>query len=58
MMKVYIVMCEKWNGEYDVQEVYSVFANKESANDFVKLAMSGNRSSYSDSYYVEEFEVI
>ncbi len=57
-MKVYAIMVESWNGEYDVTSVYSVYANEKDADDFVKSVMSGNRSSYSPKYWVEEMNVI
>jgi hypothetical protein len=57
-MKVYAVMIESWNGEYDVTSVYAVYANEAAANEIVERVMSGTRSSYSPNYWVEEMEVI
>jgi hypothetical protein len=39
-MKVYLVMSESWNGEYDYAAVYAAYANKEAADFFVNRLMS------------------
>jgi len=57
-MIVYAVMCESYNGERDVTEVYTLYANKNDAEAFVATAMAGKRSSYSPTYYVDPMEVI
>jgi hypothetical protein len=57
-MKVYAVMTESWNGEYDVTAVYCIYANKDAADALVKTVMSGKRSSYTPVYWVEEMDVI
>jgi hypothetical protein len=56
-MLVYAVMCESYNGERDVTEVYALYSRHTSAADFVTMAMSGKRSAYSPTYWVEEMEV-
>tara|TARA_R110000850_G_scaffold273339_1_gene409604 strand:- start:1964 stop:2140 length:177 start_codon:yes stop_codon:yes gene_type:complete len=56
-MLVYAVMCESWDGERDVTEVYELYAKEDVAVDFVTTAMSAKRSSYSPTYWVETMEV-
>jgi hypothetical protein len=56
-MKVYAVMVETYNGEYDIEYVYCLYAKEEDAKDFVNLVMSGKRGPYSSNYWVEEMEV-
>jgi hypothetical protein len=57
-MKVYLVMSESWNGEYDYAAVYAAYANKEAADFFVNRLMSVPRGPYSTRYWVDEIEVI
>jgi hypothetical protein len=57
-MTVYAVMCECYDGVRDVTEVYALYANKNEAEAFVATAMSGKRSSYSPTYWVDNMEVI
>jgi hypothetical protein len=56
-MNVYAVMCESYNGERDVTEVYELYVSETTAADFVTIAMSGKRSAYSPTYWVESMEV-
>jgi hypothetical protein len=56
-MFVYAVMCESYNGDRDVLEVHELYAEKTMANDFVTEAMSGKRSAYSPTYWVDTMEV-
>ena len=56
-MFVYAVMCESWDGERDVIGVEELYADENVAEDFVTTAMSGKRSSYSRTYWVETMEV-
>jgi hypothetical protein len=56
-MFVYVVMCESWDGDRDLTEVYELYAKETDAEEFVKVAMSGKRSSYSPKYWVDEMEV-
>lgn len=62
-MKVYAVMITSWNGEYDVDQVYAVYADQTVAEKYVndineKLCSGGNRSAYAPNYWVEELDVI
>ena len=57
-MKVYAVMCNSWNGEHDTIETYALYAKEDTADELVKILMSGMRSSYSPKYWVDEQEVI
>lgn len=57
-MKVYVVMCTSWNGEYDVTSIYQIFRDENKANDFVNTVNSKSNSAYSDTYEVEEYDVI
>jgi pyruvate/2-oxoacid:ferredoxin oxidoreductase alpha subunit len=55
-MIVYAVMCETWNSRCDV-EVFQLYDRLEAAEATVKASMSGNRSSYSPTYWVDAMEV-
>lgn len=58
-MKIYAVMVDSYNGEYEVTSVFAVYAKEEDANNIVSLMMSGKRgSAISAKYYVEDFDVI
>ena len=51
-------MCTSWNGEYDVTSIYQIFRDENKANDFVNTVNSKSNSAYSDTYEVEEYDVI
>jgi hypothetical protein len=56
-MFVYAVMRESYGGGDTMTEVYELYAKETDAEDFVKVAMAGKRSSYSPSYWVDAMEV-
>jgi len=60
-MKIYAVMQESWNGEYDVTSVYILYSDKAKATELVETVMhlpeGKERSPYCTKYWVEEMEV-
>lgn len=61
-MKIFVVMVESWNGEYDETSIYKIFAKLEDASACRKVLMAfpegRSRSSYYPTYYVEEIDLI
>lgn len=55
-MKVFIVICNSWNGEYDSKVIDTVFVNEEDAKQYVEDKNNQRKSSYSASYEYEEHE--
>jgi hypothetical protein len=58
-MLVYAVMQESYGSDNrdDVTEVYDLYANEDVAENLVKTLMSGKRSPYSPTYWVDPMEV-
>ena len=57
-MKVYVVICDSWNGEYSVKSVVAIYESEDDAKAFVYNNNSSLRGPYSDSYEYDEWEVI
>ncbi len=57
-MKVYIVMANSWNGEYDVKTVDKVYTSEEAAAAYVeeKNHYAMTMGPYATTYEYEEYE--
>ena len=57
-MKIFVVLCNSWNGEFDVNTPVRAFYKVEDANKFAEDAEEAQpKSSYADTFEVEEVDL-